>query len=253
MKKRIGLILGLLVFVLSFTGCTSNVEDKKVDNTELYVKRADGIVQMFSSMDDEALDAFSDISEFELNATLLNYGVPAEGDEFLSMIESWKAGEKECGEFVKHGDYTIEEKKKETVLTTDAEFENRDAKISVVFDNKGNFDSFTVDAKYSTGEILKKAGLNTVLGMGTVFSVLIFLAFIISLFKFIPNGDNKKTKKSEAPKTLAAPVVSQEAEEVSDDLELIAVIAAAIAASEGTSTDDFVVRSIKRRKTNKWN
>ena len=33
-----------------------------------------------------------------------------------------------------------------------------------------------------------------------------------------------------------------------DDLELVAVIAAAIAAATGTSTDDFVVRSIKRRR-----
>ena len=32
-----------------------------------------------------------------------------------------------------------------------------------------------------------------------------------------------------------------------DDLELVAVIAAAIAAATGSSTDDFVVRSIKRR------
>ena len=38
-----------------------------------------------------------------------------------------------------------------------------------------------------------------------------------------------------------------------DDLELIAVITAAIAAQEGTSTDGFVVRSIRRRPSNKWN
>ena len=42
-------------------------------------------------------------------------------------------------------------------------------------------------------------------------------------------------------------------EELADDGELVAVIAAAIAAYEGsTSTDGFVVRSIKRSKTNKW-
>ena len=41
--------------------------------------------------------------------------------------------------------------------------------------------------------------------------------------------------------------------DVSDDTELVAVIAAAIAAAEGTSTDGFVVRSIKRRQSNKWN
>ena len=45
-----------------------------------------------------------------------------------------------------------------------------------------------------------------------------------------------------------APVAAAE-----DDAELVAVIAAAIAAAEGTSTDGFVVRSIKRRKSNRWN
>ena len=41
--------------------------------------------------------------------------------------------------------------------------------------------------------------------------------------------------------------------EETDDLELIAVITAAIAAQEGTSTDGFVVRSIRRRPSNNWN
>ena len=49
--------------------------------------------------------------------------------------------------------------------------------------------------------------------------------------------------------------VSETVEEVdeTDDLELIAVISAAIAAAEETTTDGFVVRSIKRRPSNKWN
>ena len=37
-----------------------------------------------------------------------------------------------------------------------------------------------------------------------------------------------------------------------DDGELVAVIAAAIAASENTSTDGFVVRSIKKANRKKW-
>ena len=53
----------------------------------------------------------------------------------------------------------------------------------------------------------------------------------------------------EAPVAEPAPVV-EEVVDYSDDLELVAVIAAAIAAYEGeTSTDGFVVRSI--RKVNK--
>ena len=48
-----------------------------------------------------------------------------------------------------------------------------------------------------------------------------------------------------APAPVAAPVEAAEA----DDTELIAVIAAAIAAAEGTTTDGFVVRS--NRKINR--
>ena len=48
----------------------------------------------------------------------------------------------------------------------------------------------------------------------------------------------------------AAPVAVEE--ELVDDLELVAVISAAIAAYTGTSSDGFVVRSIKRSTTNKW-
>jgi hypothetical protein len=65
-------------------------------------------------------------------------------------------------------------------------------------------------------------------------------------------------KKKEAP---AAPAAAPKAapaapaaveEELVDDLELVAVISAAIAAYTGTSSDGFVVRSIKRSDRNKW-
>ena len=60
----------------------------------------------------------------------------------------------------------------------------------------------------------------------------------------------KEEPVKEAPKAAApAPVVE---EELVDDLELVAVISAAIAAYTGTSSDGFVVRSIKRSDRNKW-
>ena len=52
----------------------------------------------------------------------------------------------------------------------------------------------------------------------------------------------RDTTYSPAAAPAPAPVAAQ-----TDDTELIAVIAAAIAASTGTSTSDFVVRSINRR------
>ena len=100
--------------------------------------------------------------------------------------------------------------------------------------------------------------------MGIVFIVLIFIAFIISLFKFIYKAQNRTagaekeplSQKPErpAPAPVAAPTPAPapvSSEEV-DDLELVAVITAAVAASMNTSVDSLVVRSIKKRSTNKW-
>ena len=97
-----------------------------------------------------------------------------------------------------------------------------------------------------------KAALNTLIGMGTVFVVLILISLIISCFSFIPKLQEKFSKKAApaAAPVPAAPVVEEE--ELADDTELVAVIAAAIAAYEGTSTDGFQVRSIKRASTRKW-
>ena len=103
------------------------------------------------------------------------------------------------------------------------------------------------------GEIMFKAFLNTVIGMGTVFVVLILISLIISCFTLVSKFEAKQKKEEPAP--AAAPVVEQIAakEELSDDTELVAVIAAAVAAYEGAaSTDGFVVRSIRKSNKSKW-
>lgn len=104
--------------------------------------------------------------------------------------------------------------------------------------------------------ILEKALLNTLLGMGTVFVVLIFISLLISCFKYISKLQDKFSKKAALEPTKAAPApvtaAVEEEEETEDDLELVAVITAAVAASMGSSTDGFVVRSIKRASNRKW-
>ena len=101
----------------------------------------------------------------------------------------------------------------------------------------------------------KKAGLNTLLGMGTVFSVLIFISLIISLFKYISvfeNAFKKQPKATEEPARESESVTEEAAFDEADDTELAAVIAAAVAEYEGTTTDGFIVRSIRRRPSNQW-
>ena len=106
------------------------------------------------------------------------------------------------------------------------------------------------------GAFLKDAGINTVICIVVVFTVLIFIALIISLFKFINKAETaiaaRKSRK-ESDKNIAetainntiSQITAKEEEEL-NDLELVAVIAAAIAAATGSSTDDFVVRSIRK-------
>lgn len=111
---------------------------------------------------------------------------------------------------------------------------------------------------------LTKALLNVAMGMIVVFTVLVLISFIISLFKYISIIQNKLADRKANKDSLANSadnVFSQieekeDVEEVyvdaTDDLELVAVITAAIAASMGTSTDGFVVRSIRRASRSKW-
>ena len=99
----------------------------------------------------------------------------------------------------------------------------------------------------TTGEIMKNAGLNTLLGMGIVFVVLIFISFIISLFKYITPKQAPQAESKAAP----APVseIPAEEDDETDDMQLVAVITAAIHASlsaQGIEPSGYVVRSIRR-------
>ena len=106
------------------------------------------------------------------------------------------------------------------------------------------------------------------MGMGVVFVVLIFISWLISMFKYISVFEAKmKAKKNAAAPAPAAPAAPApaaapaptaapaEAENLTDDTELVSVITAAIAAYEGKETVDngLVVRSIKRVSNRNWN
>ena len=161
---------------------------------------------------------------------------------YKSAVESWNKLADECGKATDSvSDFAINEQNGELAVT---EFEKSD--------NGYIMTSLSFDPIYSIGEKMEQAALNTVMGMGTVFVVLIFISAIISLFKFIPSiidsfGKNKKSEENKETATESKDSVPVVEQPVSDDAELIAVIAAAIAASENTTTDGFVVRSIRKR------
>ena len=114
---------------------------------------------------------------------------------------------------------------------------------------------------------LPDALINTVVGIVVVFLALIFISLVISLFKYVSVFENwlaaRKEKKTQDPalaeeaaeRTLQQ-IAENEEEELASDLELVAVITAAIYAyeqSQGNSvTDGLYVRSIRKSKASNW-
>ncbi len=267
MKKRISiLLLCLLISAFCLFGCAEQKPD--VDYDEYVIDSTiEFVIECGETFDEESMDLWNSYPEYIQNYQLMEIGVPVEADAFTEALDSWQAGVEECGPYLGHSDYTYEPSSDGLDVIITAYYEERDAEVKFIFDKNLYLETVTVSAEFSMGEIMSKAGMNTLLGMGVVFFVLILMSFIIYLFKYVPVLQEKITgrkpielleaeeqqKKSEEKKKAAAAPVVESTPQAADDTELVAVISAAIAASEGTSTDGFVVRSIRRRPTNKWN
>jgi sodium pump decarboxylase gamma subunit len=132
------------------------------------------------------------------------------------------------------------------------DFSKRDARMVFVY-NKTSMKptAMNFEPVYTKAETMSKAALNVLMGMITVFCVLIIISIFIYAFRIIPFIQKKLESRNSEPVAEASPVKEevavQKTQDCSDDLELVAVITAAIAAGTGASTDSFVVRSIKRR------
>ena len=167
----------------------------------------------------------------------------------------WQSALKDIGIYEGVSGASVSFPEDEVAITVNVLGSSHDADVEIVLDNAlATYIGITTNVHYSTGEIMAKAGMNTLIGMGTVFVVLILISLIISCFTLISKFEKQKKQETPAP-AAAAPVVEQIAakEELSDDTELVAVIAAAIAAYEGAaSTDGFVVRSIRKSNKSKW-
>lgn len=120
---------------------------------------------------------------------------------------------------------------------------------------------YSNDAEETLGSKMATAAGNTITGLLVVFFILVGLSLIISCFKFVNRlGGEVAPEKKDAKKTASAPAKPAAApapaapvqENLINDEELVAVIAAAIAAYEDKPVEGYVVRSIRRLGNNKW-
>ena len=103
-----------------------------------------------------------------------------------SALNSWKSVRGDLGALVSSEAAEVGIVDDGYVARIPAVFEKRNAEFSVIVDEDlANITSITISPEYTTGEKLSKAGMNTLMGMGVVFLVLIFISWLISMFKYI--------------------------------------------------------------------
>ena len=248
MKKRIALALSMILMVLLLGACGTDptTVDYNGHSYEDLQSESDNnvtMVQQLAAMFEENSLTVDTVTQDIVDALANNYGVT---QAQIEAAGKWMDVTDEFGAFEKVKDNSFEVTKSGKTLTTDVTFQ-------VVYDYYSmDITGITVEPIYSLGEKMSKAALNTVISMAVVFAVLILISLLISCFKIFPYLEKKKAAKAATAvagnaQEQTTETVTVDEPQVADDTELVAVIAAAIAASTGTSTSDFVVRSINRR------
>lgn len=260
--KKLLLILGMVTCLASVSACGSSatVKESKFSD-DMIINATDSYLSAISDMAAQGQTA-EEVSAMlkQYNMTVVDY-YGMDEEVLNAAVDNFKIALEDLGSYA--GIESVSHTEEDDLLSINATIKGtsvapdgkvRTADVNIEVNPKdGTVTSILTNVNYTTKELMTNAALNTVLGMGTVFAVLIILMAIISLFKVVNNLQNKaadkKAGKTEAIESVDKAVAQIEKnEEVQDDTELIAVIAAAIAASEGAaSADGYVVRSIRRR------
>lgn len=240
MKKLVS-IFAVITCVFALTACGS-AKANTLSGTPLTDASSDSVIaygeQLVNNMDSIVrqgnMDQYSDDAVF--GPALDSY------ENSIEDIGEIQGFDNEQVVLDSDGNYLIN-------IGVDGTSHDADVVITVAQDT-GAPSNVAINVRYTLGELMEQAGLNTILGMGTTFVILILLCLIISCFALVGKAQDNKKKKAAAVKEAEAPAPAPAVtEEVTDDNELIAVIAAAVAASEGqTTTDGFVVRTIRKAR-----
>ena len=276
-KKISAFLLTVLaaLCLLTLSGCTA--EPKAADQavTDICVAQTDAVFQ----------EVFSNNTEKGIAEKVSLY--QAQKDEnYANLYQAWQNALPDLGNYSGIKETKVYETEDSTsylkfyACEITYGFQKRDLKTKVIFDGVSvSSDDSSVKAEdlkaasismepvFSYTEKIQKALMNTLLGMGTVFLVLIIISLVIGCFGFGRKiADNriaaknaaiqakakeKAEKKQEGTKSASAPDPEIADSEDLTEEEIVAVISAAIAAYEAENADNgytggLYVKSIRR-------
>lgn len=236
-------------------------EQWKLQNA-MQIAREKLVPMLTGYMSEDTLESLDGLTMEEIAYLVASeMGLGVDGYAFYSAAGSFQSAADSVGNIQSIGEATAKFDDDQIIVHVEVIGDKKSATAEVILSNDMFFvlESAALNPKSSMGELMIGAALNTLIGMVTVFTVLILISFIISCFRIIPGLQSKaaerKARKMDAgsdakvvvQKDIVMKPVGEDIADQPDDLELAAVIAAAVAAYEGSaSTDGFVVRSIRR-------
>lgn len=262
MKKKLLAYVCMIACVFGLTACGGGEEPTAYEQSRVDSAgdASAAVISIFSDYLCQGMPfAVGDLETNEEIEYLFEqcFGVQADASAVATGVQSFQSGLETIGAITGTGEAEIKIDGKQIIVEVPVTGEKQNAVAEIIFSNDlfMRLKSVSLNPVASMGQLMGKAALNTLIGMGTVFVVLILISLIISCFRFISRAQNAVAKKkaevsagSGDADNAAVQNAAQEAADETDDLELVAVITAAIAASEGSaSADGFVVRSIIRR------
>ena len=253
MIRKISTLLVIAVAILSLSACGTTGDktayEQKIE--EYIAEDAQSQVENIVSLDDETLDYY--ITEYD------SYGQSA----YVEGFNNWKSIKDDLGEFLAVEDMQISESDDGYVVTMVISCANREGKATIGYDGQTlAVSSLAFNRIDTVSEKMVSASKNLLIGMISVFSVLILMTLLIYAFRLIGGKDKDKHDKGSgisssgtsggniSKTTQSGPTVATI--QLIDDSQLIAVISAAIAAYSGTSAGQLIVRSIRRVGKSNW-
>ena len=198
--KKFARVLLMLTCVFVLTACSSTETSSEFQQSkETSAKsRADQVVQLVAALVstdnvDEMLANYSNVELGDLFASTYAqyYGdgsFACEGKAVNGALTSFQTGIETMGSITDFGEPTSVVDHDTIVIMIPVTGENKNASVELIFTNDIylKMTSCTLNLDETKGELMTKAALNTLLGMGTVFIVLILISIIISGFGVIP-------------------------------------------------------------------
>lgn len=210
----------------------------------------------------EAMESFIETwFSYDFQAFIDDYAEQLEEQGMTEEYQGYAKLQERAGENHENGECTItyNEDKTTAKVEINSVCDGLTIHFSGTYDESMNMTDYAVEEYKEPeappiGEVMKTAALNTFMGMGIVFIVLIFISVVISCFVLISIFQKRGEKKAEAvskkeeSKKVSTVSETESSEDLTDDTELVAVITAAIVAASGSeSADGLIVRSIRRR------